>query len=77
MLRVRYLFWVFKNMIRLIECLSLVQFTDLDLYNMLASVSLRVLRSGVLMAKQQSWSVQRFHSFVLEKYVPVLYINNG
>ena len=62
----------FKIMIRLIECLSLVQFTDLDLYSMLASVSLRVLRSCVLMAKQQSWPVQRFHAFVLEKYVPRL-----
>ena len=62
----------FKVMVRLIECLMVVQFNDSDLYNMLASVSVRSLRACVITAKQQAWPVVRFHTYVLQKFVPPL-----
>lgn len=60
----------FQVMVRLIQCLSLVSFGDNDLYNMLASVSVRALRACVLSAKEQAWPIRRFHSYIFDKYVP-------
>ena len=62
----------FQILICLIDFLFVVSFSDSDLYNMLASVSVRSLRACVLQAKQLSWSVPQFHSYVLNKFVPRL-----
>lgn len=66
------IFQFFQIMVRIILVEPLVKFSDCDLYDFLMSVSVRVLRDSLLMAKRLAWPIRYFHTYIFDKYVPRL-----